>query len=142
MGLVRKTVGFGVREGLQWIRNGCGLQTDEFSVHFEPSESIFDEFHDFRSFSWAFNDFHDFATCRNLSELDESGELFCKRSMQTCQLNIQKPHSQHNRNKTYLRTAGWMPEAHSKMLDWRTWTSEQPGRIAADSVEKPSTICS
>ena len=33
-------VGFGVWEGLQWIGNGCGLQMDGFSAHFELSESI------------------------------------------------------------------------------------------------------
>ena len=44
-------VGFGVREGLQSIGNGCGLQMDGFSAHFEPSESIFDDFHDFGYFA-------------------------------------------------------------------------------------------
>ena len=43
-------VGFGVWEGLQWIGNGCGLQMDGFSAHFEPSGSIFDHFHDFDDF--------------------------------------------------------------------------------------------
>ena len=38
-------VGFGVWEGLQWIGNGCGLQMDGFSAHFEPSESISVDFH-------------------------------------------------------------------------------------------------
>ena len=37
-------VGFGVREGLQSIGNGRGLQMDRFSAHFEPSESILDDF--------------------------------------------------------------------------------------------------
>ena len=31
--------------------NGCGLQMDEFSAHFEPSESIFDDFQDFGNFA-------------------------------------------------------------------------------------------
>ena len=39
-------VGFGVWEGLQSIENGCGLQMDGFSAHFEFSESIFVDFHD------------------------------------------------------------------------------------------------
>ena len=43
-------MGFGVWEGLQWIGNGRGLQMDGFSAHFEPSESIFDDFHDFGHF--------------------------------------------------------------------------------------------
>ena len=43
-------VGFRVWEGLQSIRNGCGLQVDGFSAHFEPSRSIFDDFHDFGHF--------------------------------------------------------------------------------------------
>ena len=43
-------VGFGVWEGLQWIGNGCGLQMDGFSAHFDPSESFFDDFHDFGHF--------------------------------------------------------------------------------------------
>ena len=43
-------VGFGVWEGLQSIGNGCGLQMDGFSAHFEPSESISDDFHDFGHF--------------------------------------------------------------------------------------------
>ena len=43
-------MGFGVWEGLQWIGNGCGLQMDGFSAHFEPSDSIFDDFHDFGHF--------------------------------------------------------------------------------------------
>ena len=44
-------VGFGVWEALQWIGNGCGLQTDGFSAHFEPSESISVDFHDFDKFA-------------------------------------------------------------------------------------------
>ena len=43
-------MGFGVWEGLQSIGNGCGLQMDGFSAHFEPSEFIFDDFHDFGHF--------------------------------------------------------------------------------------------
>ena len=38
---------FGAWEGLQWIGNGCGFQMDGFSTHSEPSESIFNDFHDF-----------------------------------------------------------------------------------------------
>ena len=30
--------------------NGCGLQMHGFSAHFEPSESILDDFHDFGHF--------------------------------------------------------------------------------------------
>ena len=30
--------------------NGCGLQMDGFLAHFEPSESISDDFHDFVHF--------------------------------------------------------------------------------------------
>ena len=30
--------------------NGCGLQMYGFSAHFEPSESIFEDFHDFGHF--------------------------------------------------------------------------------------------
>ena len=33
-------VGFGVWEGLQSIGNGCGLQMDGFSAHFDNYESI------------------------------------------------------------------------------------------------------
>ena len=40
-------MGFGVWEGLQWIGNGRGLQMDGFSAHFESSESISVDFHDF-----------------------------------------------------------------------------------------------
>ena len=36
---------------MQWIGNGCGLQTDGFSAHFEPSRSIFDDFNDFGDFA-------------------------------------------------------------------------------------------
>ena len=45
-------VGFGVWEGLQSIGNGCGLQMDGFSAHFEPSEFIFDYLHDFSDFAF------------------------------------------------------------------------------------------
>ena len=45
-------MGFGVWEGLQWIGNGYGLQMDGFSTHFEPSESIFDDFRDFGDFAF------------------------------------------------------------------------------------------
>ena len=43
-------LGFGVWKGLQWIGNGCGLQMDGFSAHFEEYESILDNFHDFSHF--------------------------------------------------------------------------------------------
>ena len=43
-------MGFGVWEGLKWIGNGRGLQMDGFSAHFEPSESILDDFRDFGNF--------------------------------------------------------------------------------------------
>ena len=48
------TLGFGVWEGLQWIGNGCGLQMDGFSAHFDQSGSIFDDFHDFGPFAIVF----------------------------------------------------------------------------------------
>ena len=44
-------VGFGVWEGLQWMGNGCGLQMDGFSAHFDPYEFIFTDFHDFDYFA-------------------------------------------------------------------------------------------
>ena len=44
-------MGFGVWEGLQSIGNACGLHIHGFSTHFEPSESIFNDFHDFGHFS-------------------------------------------------------------------------------------------
>ena len=44
-------MGFGVWEGLQRIGNVCGLQMDGFSGHFEPSESSFNDFHDFGNFA-------------------------------------------------------------------------------------------
>ena len=40
----------GSGRGLQCIGNGCGLQMDGFSTHFEPSDSIFSDFHDFGHF--------------------------------------------------------------------------------------------
>ena len=43
-------VGFGVWEALQSIGNGCGLQMDGFSPHFEPYEFIFEDFQDFTDF--------------------------------------------------------------------------------------------
>ena len=43
-------MGFGVWEGLQSTGNGCGLQMDGFSAHFEPCGYIFDDFHDFGNF--------------------------------------------------------------------------------------------
>ena len=44
-------MGFGVWEGLQWMGNGCGLQMDGFSAHFEPSESSSVDFNDFDHFA-------------------------------------------------------------------------------------------
>ena len=44
-------VGFGVWEGLRSIGNGCGLQMDGFSAHFEPYGSISVDFHDFGHFA-------------------------------------------------------------------------------------------
>ena len=44
-------MGFGVREGLQWMGNGYGLQMDGFSAHFDEYESIFNDFHDFDGFA-------------------------------------------------------------------------------------------
>ena len=43
-------MGFGVWEGLQWIGNGCGLQMDGFSTHFDHFESILHDFDDFGHF--------------------------------------------------------------------------------------------
>ena len=43
-------MGFGIREGLESIRNGYGLQMDGFSTHFEQYESILDDFIDFGHF--------------------------------------------------------------------------------------------
>ena len=48
-------MGFGVWEGLQWIGNGCGLQMDGFSAHFEPSGSDFEDFQDFDDFAMVSN---------------------------------------------------------------------------------------
>ena len=48
-------VDFRVWEGLQWIGNGCGLQMDGFSAHFDQSGSIFDYFHDFDNFAIVFD---------------------------------------------------------------------------------------
>ena len=36
---------------LQSTGNGCGLQMDGFSAHFEPYGSMFDDFHDFDDFA-------------------------------------------------------------------------------------------
>ena len=43
-------MGLVVWEGLQSIGNGCGLQMDGFSAHFELYTLIFDYFHDFNYF--------------------------------------------------------------------------------------------
>ena len=45
-------IGFGVWEGLQSMGNGCGLQMEGFSAHFEPPESISLDFHDFANFAF------------------------------------------------------------------------------------------
>ena len=47
--------GFGVWEGLQSIGNGCVLQMDGFSVHFDEYEFIFDDFHYFDYFASVFD---------------------------------------------------------------------------------------
>ena len=44
-------IGFGVWDGLQLIGNGCGLQMNGFSAHFEAYGFIFDHFHDFDNFA-------------------------------------------------------------------------------------------
>ena len=44
-------VGFGVWEGLQTMENGCGLQMNGLSPHFEPYEFIFNYFCDFGHFA-------------------------------------------------------------------------------------------
>ena len=44
-------MGFWVWEGLQLIGNGCGLQMDGFSDHFDQYDFIFDDFHDFGHFA-------------------------------------------------------------------------------------------
>ena len=44
-------MGFEVWESLQWIGNGCGLQMDGFSAHFEPYGSNLDDLHDFDDFA-------------------------------------------------------------------------------------------
>ena len=46
-------MGFGVWEGLQSIGNGCGLQMDGFSAHFDQYESILDNLSDFGNFGLA-----------------------------------------------------------------------------------------
>ena len=43
-------LGFSVGEDLQWMGNGCGLQMDGFSPHFDHSEFISIDFHDFGHF--------------------------------------------------------------------------------------------
>ena len=45
-------MGFGVWEGLQWMGNGCGLQMDGFSAHFNEYGFILDDFHDFDDFAF------------------------------------------------------------------------------------------
>ena len=48
-------MGFGVWEGLQSIGNGCGLQMDGFSAHFDQYESFFYDFNDFGNFTIVFD---------------------------------------------------------------------------------------
>ena len=43
-------MGFGDWQGLQSIGNGCGLQMDGFSAHFDSYGYVFDDFHDFGHF--------------------------------------------------------------------------------------------
>ena len=43
-------MGFGIWEGLQSMGNGCGLQMDGFSAHFNQCESILNNFLDFGRF--------------------------------------------------------------------------------------------
>ena len=50
MNFVNFPRGFGIWGDLQSIGNGRGLQMDGLSAHFEPSESIFDNFSDFGHF--------------------------------------------------------------------------------------------
>ena len=45
-------VGFGVWEGLESIGNGCGLQVDGFSAHFDSSGPIFDDSQYFNDFAF------------------------------------------------------------------------------------------
>ena len=45
-------MGFGVWEGLQSIGNGCGLQMDGFSAHFDEYGSILVDFPDFGHFGF------------------------------------------------------------------------------------------
>ena len=52
-GIFRWDLGSG--GGLQSIGNGCGIQIDGFSAQTEPSESIFDDFHDFDHFGIVFD---------------------------------------------------------------------------------------
>ena len=56
-------VGVGVWEGFRSMGNGCGLQMDGFSAHFEPSESILDDFHDFGHFGIVSGPLTLFAEC-------------------------------------------------------------------------------
>ena len=44
-------MGFGVREGLPSIGNGCGIQIDGFSAQTEPYGYIFNDVHDFDDFA-------------------------------------------------------------------------------------------
>ena len=48
-------MGLAVWEVLQSIGNGCGLQMDGFSTHFEPYGSIFNDFDDLNDFASFFD---------------------------------------------------------------------------------------
>ena len=48
-------MGFGRWEGLQSIGNGCGIQIDQLSTHFEPYEFILYNVHDFDHFGIVFD---------------------------------------------------------------------------------------
>ena len=48
------TVTFGIWGDRESIGNGCGLQMDGFSAHFEPNGFIFNDFHDFGHFGFDF----------------------------------------------------------------------------------------
>ena len=44
-------MGFGVWEGLQSMANGCGLQMNGFSTHFDQCEFVLDNLYDFHDFA-------------------------------------------------------------------------------------------
>ena len=41
--------------GMQWIGNGCGLQMNGFSTHFDQDESIFEDVYDLGHFAIVFD---------------------------------------------------------------------------------------